>query len=850
MPGRKDVESWKPEKLSEWATELDAKTTSYEGQLDRSVTQFRGTDWSGNAYLAAYDRFGEEHDEGFKLSQEIRDVSTALRTADSRLADERRVLLGRVSDAEHDGDCPVGLTVDDGWKVHAKPYTASDYSDQDKKKIQERIDHHQGLIDTAKSGLLTAVGEVIAGIVNASNNVRTRGDQLGSGIDTPSLTKVDPAELGRKDGEDVSDGKLSDKKIAQIADRLAGTSLPPDQLAILAKGGEITVPQSTMDYLSNFYDKAGRDGLWQLSDSLKANGSPQALQLRQELINNMLTLSNEKVVTRGPDGQVADRGGYNKLNSEVREMIGTRPKVGGAPDSNTRDLPDDYRAVMWGKGPIDDRHALFDYTEDMVKFGRFLNSGDPNYIPGQRLGVELERQAAHQIWISDHGGYAPYKSATLEESDWVRNTDHSAQDFLSVGARNHEATYATLTGHGSDELFGKGVPGQSFEPYDPKVVNSMFQHKNWDDGGKAIGSMVDWIGTDSHDLGPDGKPTLQALHARETLTRLPGIFAPLEAPQDPAHHGDQPQLNRSGGVLDHDKFVKTTDAFVANPELSRALAHAMGSNIDAFADATNLPKTAYLPEVGEAQLQVTDANRLLFLASQSDQGRLTLEVARQSYETQILNQAFTQHDLPPGEYAKSSLQQLASLDGRFTNAAQNALSYQDNNSIHEYNSKMQDIYEKKKAAAEIVAKVGQSSLGFTPGGEVSSKVSDVLGDKVTESLISKFIPEPHKMEVQYPNATEINEAGIRHFRQELLDTAHDTGRLPHNLIDEHTGQAVNLSDSLDRPERDSVQAYLDSEGFGQFLTDYGQTHGIEVLQGIGQNGTSLSVILYGKENQL
>ncbi|MEC3958320.1 hypothetical protein VMT65_35175 [Nocardia sp. CDC153] len=845
MPSRKDVENWKPEKLSEWATELDAKTTSYEGQLDRSVTHFRGTNWQGKAYLAAYDRFGEEHDEGYKLSQEIRDVSSALRTADSRLADERRILLGRVSDAEHDGECPVGLTVDDGWKVHAKPYTGN--SDQDKKKIKERIDHHQGLIDTARSGLMTAVGEVIAGIVNASNNVRTRGDQLGSGIDTPALTKVDPAELGRKDGEDVSDGKLSDKKIAQIADRLAGTSLPPDQLAILAKGGEITVPQSTMDYLSAFYDKAGRDGLVELSDSLKANGSPQALQLRQELINNMLTLSNEKVVTRGPDGQVADRGGWNKLNSEVREMIGTRPKIGGAPDSNTRDLPDDYRAVIFGKGPIDDRHALFDYTEDMAKMGRFLNSGDPSYVPGQRLGVELERQAAHQAWILDHGGYAGYKSVGMNEPDWSTDTEHSSQDLLSVGARNHEATYALLTGHGSDELFGKGVPGQSFEHYDPKVVNSLFQHEKWDDGGKAVGSLVDWIGTDSHDVGPDGKPTVQALHARESLTRLPGIFAPLEAPQDPAHHGDQPQLHRSGG-LDEAQFGRTAKAFANNPELARSLAYAMGSNIDAYVDAPNLPKTAYLPEVGEAQLQVTDANRLLFLASQSDQGRLTLEVARQSYESNVLNQAFSQHDVLPGEYAKTSLQQLASLDGRYTNAEQNALTYQDEHKIHEYNNKMQEIFEKKKAAAEIVAKLGQSSLEFTPGGDASSKVSDVLGDKATDTLISKFIPEPQKIETLYPNASQINNQGYRNFQQELINTAYDHGsRLPDNLIDGHTGRPIDLENSPTSDQTKALRMFAKDQGFEQFITDYNQTFGIEVLQGVGQYGTSLSVILTGKE---
>ncbi|UGT40913.1 hypothetical protein LTV02_33895 [Nocardia yamanashiensis] len=847
MPSRKDVEGWKPEKLSAWAQELDDDTAAYEVQLGLTLSHFRGTTWSGKAYLAAYDRFGEEHEQGLKLSQEIRDIATALRKADTRLTDEQRVLLSRVSDAEHDTDSPVGLTVDDAWKVQAKPY--ENLSDQDQRKVLDRINHHQGLIDTAHTNLLSAVAELIAGIDSAADEVRIRGDQLGKGIDAPAPTNVDPAALGRQDGETVSDGKLSSEEMARIAGRLDQAGLTPEQLLTLAGGGEITVPQSTMDYLSNFYDKAGRDGLIQLADRLQTNGSPEALRLRQELANGMVTLSNEQVVTRGSDGRISDRGGWNKLDSEVRELIGTRPNIADAPDSNTRLLPDDYRGKLFG-APIDDRHGLFNYTEDMAKFAGFLNNADPNYIPGERFGVELQRQAAHQAWILDHGGYAGYSSIGVNESEWLSDTERSAQNLLGVGARNTESSYALLTGNGSEELFGKDVPGQSYEKYDPKLYSSLFQH-DWKDDGKAVGQTIDWIGTDSHDTGPDGKPTIQALHAREALTRLPDFFAPSDDPQDPSKLDGKPALHRSGG-LDVGSFTATAKGFSDNPELARSLAHVMGSNIDSYIDSA-APSTKYLPDAGEAQLNVTDANRLLFLSSQSEQGRLTLEVARQAYESDVLTRAFAQDGVSPGDYASSKMQQLAGLDARVTNAAQNALTFQDGNKIHDYNANLQEIFEKKMAAAEIISQVGVGSLevAHVPGGEAGGVAAEMLAEHAAGGLISKFVPEPDPLgSPLYPNVTEINAQGYRNFQQEIINSAFDAGKLDPRLVDSGTGQPIDINESRPKAQNDVLTGFFERQGFSEYITDYNQTYGIEVLQGVGQHGTSLSVILTGKEGMI
>ncbi|MEV0682988.1 hypothetical protein AB0I35_03880 [Nocardia sp. NPDC050378] len=855
MVTRANVEAWKPEKLSEWAQELEDDTTAYEAQLGSMITHFQGTTWQGAAYSAAYDRFYEENDQGRRLSIEIRDVATALRGADSRLANERRVLLSRVTEAETDAECPVGLTVDDSWKVSAKPYTESDYTDEQNRKVKERITHHQGLIDSAKTSLLTAATEVTTAINTASDEVRVRGDQLGNGLDVPTLTAVDVAALGRQDGETIADGKLSDEEIAQISARLGQAGLTPEQLQALANGQEVTVPQSTMDYLNNLYDKAGRDGLIDLADRLVINGSPESLELRENLANGLLTLSNEDIVTRAANGEVADRGGWNQLHPEVRELIGTRPGLNGSPDGNTRDLPDDYRSNF---GPNMDRWAgVQAYTKDMRGFGQFLASSDQSYIPGERFGVELDRQAANQAWILDNGGYQAY-TGDNNKPEWLARTEHSANDLLSVGSRNNDSSYALLTGNGSEELFGKDVPGQSYEKYDPQVIRGIFQH-DWEDDGVAAGQMINWIGTESHEVGADGKLTTDALQAREALTHLPDLLTPREEVDDP--NDDKPDRHRSGGI-DVEEFEKLEMGFVNNPELSRALSTAMGSNLDSWIDITGNPQTGYLPS-GEAHIAVTDANRLLYLASQSNEGRLTLEVARTAYEADILNRAFSQTEVSPGKYVDPYLNNIASLESRISNAAANALTFQDLKAVGEFNDNQQEIYDNKKAAAKLVDQIIMANidvgldytkgltqdsygLGAATGVEGSKKVAAMLGDGLIEGMVSQYIDNPDKMVVESPSTNDMYIQAHTNFKQALLDTALQHGRLDENLVDTNTGRPINLNSLIGADVRSQSDEYLARQGFSTTLSSYLTLNAIQTVEGVATGVTALETIRTGK----
>ncbi|MGQ4600540.1 TPR repeat region-containing protein [Nocardia sp. R6R-6] len=833
MPTRAQVEAWRLEKLSEWAGELEADTQEYENQLGKILTHFTDATWSGKAHDAAADRFTEETDQGRRLSQEILATTAALRVADGRLADERRILLNRVADAVADGESPIPLTVDDKWTVSVT-YLGAELSAQDRQKVKEKVEHHQGMINGAYYSLMNAVSEVGAAITANAQAIRARGDLLGDGVDAPTSTASDSAALGRDDGEAIRaalrpDGTIDPAVLDQIASRLPQGILSEHDVQALADGKEIsTLPASTQQYYREFFQSAGKDGILALNDQLKAQedaGNPTAAARRDALANGLLAVSNEKIGTgRDANGKLQSPGGYQELPQDLRDLVSSRWE-GSADLSTTGDQPKKF--------------------QDLSRLGDLLSQSDEKIPPGKTLAVELSRQAASTAdYFDKFEGNGHPIGYTTEDQEAIND---GAGKLLSVGGRNNEANYALLTGEGIPEVPAPSPDTGEYhvQPFDrDKFTATVFGH-DWGDDGKAPSQLIDWIGTESHDTGPDGKPTEQAILARRALAELPEVFAPS---QDTDNSGDKPNVHRPGG-LDAEAFGNNATKFAENPELSSALARVMGSNIDSYIEPFR--ESVYLPEGNETQLNQTDANRLLFLASQSDQGRLTLEVSRQAFESNVLTQAFTESG--PGEFARPHLGELAMLDGRITNAAQNALTFQDQNKINDYNNTQQEIFEKKQAAAQIVADMTLGQLEIpnqVPGSQIANQVAEVLKEKATESAINNFISEPEAVLARYPDTGEINAQAERNFQQTLLNAANTAGyKVPDILMNETTGQPIDVTGTVSEKHRTALQDFMNNAGFSdeKFMDAYKAAHGIQTLQGLGTNGTSLQVILTGSE---
>lgn len=498
--------------IEEWQTAHDTVTAS----LDKTSTEYHQSQsfWTGKTGDRARDTAQQAVTAGRTFTGELNTAITTL-TADrdaiwgakNRATQAISNAINAKYEVTQDG------TVEPSHEAELAVVTSvEDPKDQVAAKAALRKYGKDTLQPPIKSALVDLGTAVETATVHIQGAFQNSGGVTTAAVEAPG--KLDPskrltADQGKEDGATIADGKLSAEERQRILDHLAATGLSKEQLKALQNGQDVTIPQSSMDYLTSLYDKAGRDGLLTFSETLKNENTSESQALRHHLANGMMTLSNEHLVTRDQQGKIAERGGFGKLNSEIREIVGTRPNIGGAPDSNTRGLPDDYRTSLFGP-KIDERSAIKDYTADMDKFADFVNCAGRDQQPGARFGVELGRQAAHQAWILDHGGYGDWEGTELRDEESKQHTENSASNLLGAASRNHDSSYALITGHGSDELFGKGTPGQSWHKYDASGTMETLLTHEWNDEGTGLGSLVKWTGADAYNSDP-----ARAAHAGE-----------------------------------------------------------------------------------------------------------------------------------------------------------------------------------------------------------------------------------------------------------------------------------------------------------------------------------------------
>ncbi|MFJ1459447.1 hypothetical protein [Nocardia sp. N2S4-5] len=573
MPTRGEAEKWDIGKLSAWAAEIDVAIGAYETQLGRMVAQFNGATWAGTARDAAYNRFSEENTEGRKLSEEIRGVTAALRAAASRLADERRIVLGKVTDAESDKESPLALQVSDRWEVQTKQaFLSGNITREDLQKVKNRVDHHQGLINAAYYSFAGAISEVSTAITTAAEQVRTRGDLIGNSIAAP-VVPADTGKLGREDGKAVRDavypdGPVDKAVLDEIAGHLPQGVLSEQDLRDLADGKDVsTVPAATQQYYREFYQGAGKEGILALSEHLanqEQAGNSMAAGRRDALANGLMLVSNERIGTgRNPDGTLQSPGSYQQLPEDLRKVVSTR--VGG-PDGNSQFYPT--------SPPENELTAQHRFYDDSRRLSALVGEANPGYEPGTEFSRELTRQAAHLGWASGLG--VPGEPGMPDKSA----TESIMRDYLDISGRNHEAMTQLLT--------GENIPGcpPVDAGYNPeKVVQPLLQF-DWDDSnGKQPPQLFNWIGENAvpHPA-TEGHPAVTLEESRLAGHAASGLAAVLTSDID----GKKGQIGSFEALMNMPGHDDQSLGQV-NPGLTRQLTGAMIPYLDAISLAPENP---------------------------------------------------------------------------------------------------------------------------------------------------------------------------------------------------------------------------------------------------------------------
>ena len=496
VPTKTQAKTWQVGPLYAQALEWEQASTSVETATKSVVRDYAGSTgyWSGTLGDTARDDAASIGSEIQRLLDVLDAGATTARTGAAEIARAQYVAVAAIDAAEL-----RTFTVAENGAVTAPdaarllPGASAEDVVTAQASLDNEASEHEVKIRSALATLGTAEQDASKAIKSAFNDLPSV-DRAGTEfkfVDRKTKKPDDTeltAEQGEKDGHTVADGKLSDEEAERIANNLARAGLTPEELAALERGEFATLPASTLAYLEKFYNEAGRDGLLEVSEKLRKDGSPDALKFRENLANGLLTVSNENVVSkeRNSSGAPVSRGSWEKLDSEVRELVSTRPNFdnevfgyNGAPDANTRDLPDDYRGF-----PENETGAWY---EDMGRFSDLLSSSNPDYQPGAKFGFELERQGAHQAWILDNKdldiGLDPQRG-------WHNLVEHNAERLLDVGSRNLEASQALLTGTDTAHVdVEKGFQRD-------KVFMPLFNHE-WADEGAALRGVYDWIADDA-----------------------------------------------------------------------------------------------------------------------------------------------------------------------------------------------------------------------------------------------------------------------------------------------------------------------------------------------------------------
>ncbi|MEV0435641.1 hypothetical protein [Nocardia sp. NPDC050413] len=189
------VEQWQVWLLNDWATTIATANTGFDYQLGRSVNHFQDLhgSWQGAAADAAYSKMDEEKNQDQRLSTQVSELVTELRTGATGLTSERSSLLGKVADAQ---DLPftvngqaVKFSVTANWTVLADYTSITGLTADMVKEIQTETTSRQGQINTAYFSFANAAEAFTTAISTHATEIRSCGNVLGSGIDIGSFTE-------------------------------------------------------------------------------------------------------------------------------------------------------------------------------------------------------------------------------------------------------------------------------------------------------------------------------------------------------------------------------------------------------------------------------------------------------------------------------------------------------------------------------------------------------------------------------------------------------------------------------------------------------------------------------------
>lgn len=460
--------------VSSWQLDtLDAQAASWKQQSTTLKTDLDGMYGSvGNSVDFLTGKFGNGlrdkglavRDDGYKTVGALETAGTAIGLGSPGMRFTQTTVKQTVATATGEGF----RWAEDGTVSVSLAQTANALSDKDKNgaaiklaALQRKADQYSKTLRAALHEAGVAAQGVADGVTNAFNELpqAAQGAKPGSLTD-PGLAK----QQGNADGQLVASGKASDADLAHIAARLSAAGITSDDVAAINAGKKVELSETQWDYLHEFYNTAGLNGLTSMTDRLTSDGNTTAAAT---VVDQLNTLANPNV-----------------------QSAGTIPLLGAGihPQGGLSQLPPDLRNVLtanYGLTTVDQHYNGIQYSSlnaaDLSRVTKMMGLADARSAPGSQINSELLTQGA---------AIAPKLKGPAVFVDGLdsQSGESLLQNLVDVGGHDKIAVHDVLTGTAN-------LPNS----IDKTQVLDGFMHHHWDDHGQEVKKMLSWVESDATD---------------------------------------------------------------------------------------------------------------------------------------------------------------------------------------------------------------------------------------------------------------------------------------------------------------------------------------------------------------
>ncbi|MGV9838905.1 TPR repeat region-containing protein [Nocardia niigatensis] len=441
---------------------LDAQATSWKQQATTLKTDLDGMNTTiGNSADFLVGKFGNGlrdkglavRDEGYKTVSALEDASTAITVGSPGLQFAQQTVNQTLTTLTTQGY----RWADDGTVSLSLSQMANALSDKDKNNAALKLaalQRQADLYSTTLRGALHAAGVAAQGVTDGVNKAFSELPMAAQGGKPGSLTDPQVAkQQGTDDGKLVASGRATDADLQRIAARLAAAGITPDDVEAINEGKQVELSEAQWNYLHEFYNTAGADPLYTMTNRLATIGDKTSAA---SVIDQLNTLANPNVHSAGTDplfGSVHPKGGLNQLPTDLRDIL--------------------IKNYEWTPGNRSSPRAGFPGLYKLDGVANMMGMADSRSAPGSEINKAMLAQAAHIApkMAPGNGGAVPEIPAT--------------EDLVRAGGADKIAVHDALTGN--NLLYG--LTGDQ--------VLDAFTHRRWADEGDGVQKMLAWIGSDA-----------------------------------------------------------------------------------------------------------------------------------------------------------------------------------------------------------------------------------------------------------------------------------------------------------------------------------------------------------------